>query len=146
MEIEQIQLVIDTWKKLGRSARHVSESFYERLFEQYPALRGSFKFGHADADEKLTHMLSFAIVNLRRPEETLLPAARQLGRLNTALGVRAEHYDAAAAPLLWALQQALGADWTPAMESAWTEFYHLAAGALKEGASAATPAVPSPAS
>jgi hemoglobin-like flavoprotein len=137
MGMEQLQLVADTWKKLGRSARSVSESFYERFFEQNPALRLAFKFGYAEPAEKLTYMLSFAVINLRRPEETLLPAARQLGRLNAALGVRAEHYDAAAAPLLWALQKALGADWTPEVESAWREFYAMAAGALKQGAAAA---------
>jgi hemoglobin-like flavoprotein len=137
MGSEQMQLVVDTWKKLGRSARHVSENFYERLFEQNPALRSAFKFGYTEAAEKLTYMISFAIVNLRRPEETLLPAARQLGRLNAALGVRAEHYDLAGAPLLWALQQALGPEWTPEVEAAWREFYTMAAGALKEGAGVA---------
>ena len=141
MGIEQMQLVIDTWKKLGRSARDVSENFYGRLFEQNPALRLAFKFGYVEAAEKLTYMLSFAIVNLRRPEETLLPAARRLGRLNALLGVRAEHYDAASAPLLGALQQALGADWTPEVESAWREFYALASGALKEGAATVQPAL-----
>ena len=139
MGTEQIQLVVDTWKKLGRSARQVSESFYERLFEQEPAL--AFKYGNSDAVEKLTHMISFAIINLRRPEETLLPAARQLGRLNAALGVRAEHYDLAAAPLLWALARAMGPDWTPEVESAWKEFYDMAASALKEGAALASPAM-----
>jgi hemoglobin-like flavoprotein len=134
MGSEQMQLVIDTWKKLGRSARDVSEKFYERLFQQNPALRAASRFGYAEAAEKLACMLSFAVINLRRPEETLLPAARRLGRLNATMGVRAEHYDAAAAPLLWALQQALGADWTPDVESAWSEFYRMAAQALKEGA------------
>ena len=134
MGSEQMQLVVDTWKKLGRSARQVSEAFYERLFEQNPSLRTAFRFGYTDAAEKLTYMISFAIVNLRRPEETLLPAARQLGRLNAALGVKAEHYDEAGGPLLWALAQALGTDWTPEVESAWTEFYEMATGALKEGA------------
>jgi hemoglobin-like flavoprotein len=74
------------------------------------------------------------VINLRRPEETLLPAARRLGRLNAVMGVRAEHYDVAAAPLLGALQNALGPDWTPEVESAWKEFYSLASGALKQGA------------
>ena len=137
MGSEQMQLVIDTWKKLGRTARQVSENFYERLFEQNPALKAAFKFGYVEAAEKLTYMISFAIVNLRRPEETLLPAARQLGKLNAVLGVRAEHYDLAAAPFLFSLQQALGTDWTPDVESAWKEFYAMAAGALKEGAGVA---------
>jgi hemoglobin-like flavoprotein len=134
MGVEQMQLVVDTWNKLGRSARNVSENFYERFFEQNPALKRASKFGYTEAAEKLTYMLSFAVINLRRPEETLLPAARRLGRLNAVLGVRAEHYDVAAAPLLWALQQALGADWTPEVESAWREFYTMASGALKQGA------------
>jgi hemoglobin-like flavoprotein len=137
MQGEQMQLVVDTWKKLGRSARQVSEVFYERLFEQNPALQTAFRFGHAEAAEKLTYMISFATVNLRRPEETLLPAARQLGRLNKAWGVKAEHYDLAAAPFLGALAQVLGAEWTPEVESAWMEFYALATAALKEGAALA---------
>jgi hemoglobin-like flavoprotein len=137
MGTEQLQLVVDTWKKLGRSARNVSENFYERLFEQNPALKLAFRFGYEEAAEKLTYMLSFAVINLRRPEETLLPAARRLGRLNAVMGVRAEHYDAAAVPLLAALQNALGSDWTPEVESAWKEFYSLASGALKQGAALA---------
>jgi len=131
---EQLELVIDTWKKLGRSARHVSEKFYELLLEQNPLLKIAFKVVQPDASEKLTHMLSFAIVNLRRPQETLIPAARQLGRLNAAQGVRPEYYDLALSPLLGALQQTLGAAWNLQVEAAWKEFFYLTTGALKEGA------------
>jgi hemoglobin-like flavoprotein len=143
MGSEQVELVLDTWKKLGRSARQVSEKFYERLLEENPSLRLSFRFGSSEASEKLTYMLSFAVVNQRRPEETLLPAARQLGRLNGTLGVRGEHYDLALGPLLWALQQALGAEWTSEAEAAWTGFLRLVLDALKEGAAAVSPVAPS---
>ena len=133
MENGQMQRVIDTWNQLGRSARTVSESFYQRLFEQNPGLRDPFKFGFSEPAEKLTHMLSFAVTNLTRPD-TLLPAARQLGKMHAILGVRPEHYDAAAAPLLWSLQQSLGAEWNPETETAWRDFYAMATEALKEGA------------
>ena len=136
MENGQMQRVIDTWNQLGRSARTVSESFYQRLFESNPALKISLlsaRFAVPEQAEKLTHMLSFAVTNLKRPD-TLIPAARQLGRLHAALGVRESHYDAAAGPLMDSLRQALGAEWTPETAVAWSEFYALAAGALKEGA------------
>lgn len=136
MESGQMQRVIDTWNQLGRAARAVSETFYEKLFENNPALKLSLlssRFVVPEQAEKLTHMLSFAVTNLKRPD-TLLPAARQLGRIHAALGVRESHYDAAAAPLMESLRQALGAEWTPETATAWGEFYAMAAGALKEGA------------
>ena len=136
MENGQMQRVIDTWNQLGRSAHAVSESFYLKLFESNPALKLSLpgsRFAVLEQAEKLTHMLSFAVTNLKRPD-TLIPAARQLGKIHAILGVRESHYDAAAAPLMESLRQALGADWTVETASAWTEFYALAAGALKEGA------------
>jgi hemoglobin-like flavoprotein len=133
MENGQMQRVIDTWNQLGRSARTVSEAFYEKLFESNPALLASTRFVVPEQAEKLTHMLSFAVTNLKRPD-TLLPAARQLGKIHAALGVRESHYDAAAAPLMESLRQALGPEWTPETAMAWSEFYSMAAGALKEGA------------
>jgi hemoglobin-like flavoprotein len=135
MQNGQMQRVVDTWNQLGTGGRKVSERFYQRLFEQNPGLQDPFKFGLSEPAEKLTHMLSFAVTNLMRPD-TLLPAARQLGKMHAALGVRPEHYDAAAAPLLWALKQSLGAEWNPETETAWSDFYALATGALKEGARA----------
>jgi len=140
-----MQRVIDTWNQLGRSARTVSEAFYEKLFEENPALRLALVSSHfavPEQAEKLTHMLSFAVTNLKRPD-TLIPAARQLGKIHAALGVRESHYDAAAGPLMKSLSQALGPEWTAETATAWAEFYSLATGALKEGARfPVTPAVP----
>ncbi len=44
------------------------------------------------------------------------------------------HYDALGEALLWALEQALGEDFTPAVREAWTVCYDELAGEMKAAA------------
>ena len=47
---------------------------------------------------------------------------------------RSYHYDTVGAALLWALEREVGATFTPEVRSAWSEFYGLVTGVMKEAA------------
>ena len=64
----------------------------------------------------------------------LLPAIRDLSVRHVGYGVKLADYDALGEALLWALEQALGEDFTPAVREAWTVCYDELAGEMKAAA------------
>jgi hemoglobin-like flavoprotein len=63
------------------------------------------------------------VVNGLSDIEAIAPAVRDLAARHVAYGVRPEHYGLVGAALLWALQQGLGDDFTPAVGEAWAAAY-----------------------
>jgi hemoglobin-like flavoprotein len=66
--------------------------------------------------------------------DTVVPAVQALGRQHKGYGVRPAQYDTVGSALLWTLRRALGADFTPAVEAAWTEAYTILATTMKDAA------------
>jgi hypothetical protein len=64
----------------------------------------------------------------------VLPTIRDLGLRHVAYGVELADYEALREALLWALEQALGEECTPAVRDAWTARYNELAGAMKTAA------------
>ncbi len=124
MRAEQIDKVIDTWKKLERRRDDLGALFYSKLFAREPSLRAMFQNDIAVQASLLGNTLSFAVTNLRR-SDALLPVVRQLGRTHALRGVGEKHYALAASPLLDALGEMLGPDWDAAAEAAWAAFYAM---------------------
>ena len=79
-------------------------------------------------------MLAMVVYNLHEPGH-VLPAVRDLGVRHVGYGVKLADYDALAEALLWAIEQALGEDCTPAVREAWTVCYNELAGEMKAAAS-----------
>ena len=86
-------------------------------------------------------MLGLVVHGLPRVD-TLLPAVQALGRRHVQYGVQPEHYQTVGAALLWALEQELGAAWTPAVREAWTTAYTVLAELMT--AAAGEPSRPAP--
>ena len=63
--------------------------------------------------------------------DQLIPAVSTLGRRHTAYGVTDEHYSSVGRALIWALEQGLGADFTPEVKDAWTTVYDVLANTMK---------------
>jgi hemoglobin-like flavoprotein len=82
---------------------------------------------------KLMRMIGMAVNGLDRLDE-LMPAVRQLGIRHAGYGVTDDHYGTVAAALLWTLERGLGADYTPAVEEAWTTVYSVLATTMKDAA------------
>jgi nitric oxide dioxygenase len=78
---------------------------------------------------KLMVALGAVVASLDRLAR-ILPAIRQLGRQHAAYGVRPDHYATVGEALIWTLQQAQGADFTPALRRAWTDAYGRLAWAM----------------
>jgi hemoglobin-like flavoprotein len=140
MNLQQIQLVQESFEHVKPITDIAADIFYGRLFELDPTLRPYFKDDMAEQKAKLMTTLAFAVASLKQPER-LLPAVRQLGRRHVGYGVQSRHYQTVGEALLWTLGQGLGDKFTPAVEEAWTAAYTLLAATMQEAAEmAAVPA------
>lgn len=136
MTPEQKSLVLQSWKKLSPKVEAAANLFYFKLFELDPSLKLLFKNDMGEQKRKLMHTLGFAIVNLNSLE-TLVPVLRLLGKRHGGYGVKDEHYESVGTALLWALEQGLGADFTPEVKQAWTAVYQALAAVMKLAATEA---------
>jgi hemoglobin-like flavoprotein/uncharacterized protein YjiS (DUF1127 family) len=128
------RLVQESWRQVAPIADAAAERFYQRLFEIDPPTRKLFHVGRmAEQRRKVVQALTLAVEGLDNLD-ALLPAIRDLGRRHDAYGVNDRHYESVGVALLWTLQQGLGAAWTPALASAWTEVYVLLSDAMRQAA------------
>jgi hemoglobin-like flavoprotein len=133
MTPEQKQLVQTTFAKVAPMAEAAAAMFYARLFELDPRLRPLFTGDMTEQGRKLMRMIGMAVNGLDRLDE-LVPAVRQLGIRHAGYGVTDDHYGTVAAALLWTLERGLDADYTPAVEEAWTTLYSVLATTMKDAA------------
>jgi hemoglobin-like flavoprotein len=90
-------------------------------------------FKHTNMPEqrkKLMYVIG-TVVNGLNVLDQLIPAVSNLGRRHTAYGVTDEHYASVGRALIWALEQGLGADFTPEVKDAWTTVYDVLANTMK---------------
>lgn len=117
----------------------IGRAFYQTLLTRHPELRSLFGSDLDAQGERLMAMVAAGVRLLGRPAQ-LVPALHGLGRRHVGYGVRDEHYPVVGAVLLDTLAEALGEDWTPEVQAAWTGFYGLVAETMQAGAvSAAMP-------
>ncbi len=133
MTLNEKNLVQATFAQVEPIAEVAAELFYGRLFEIAPELRPMFRGDLKEQGRKLMQMLAVAVKGLDRLPE-IIPAVREMGRRHAGYGVRDEHYDTVATALLWTLERALGAGFTPEVKSAWVTVYTTLATAMKSGA------------
>lgn len=136
MTPQQIGLVRRTWEQVQPRADAAAESFYSRLFELDPALRGLFGDDLRAQSRKLAFTINMAVAGLDRME-SLAPALRELGRRHAGYGVEERHYATVGAALLDTLAAGLADAFTPAVREAWTETYKALAETMKSGAAPA---------
>lgn len=133
MTPENIALVKSSWQQVLPIQKAAAQLFYGRLFELDPSLRPLFKGDMAEQGRKLMTMINTVVMSLDRLDP-LLGAVEDLGRRHVAYGVTEAHYDTVGSALLWTLGQGLGAQFTPAVEAAWTEAYTTLASVMKQAA------------
>jgi hemoglobin-like flavoprotein len=131
MTNEDILLVQLSWQKVLPIKDAIVESFYLKLFELDPTLRPLFSddLGHQGA--KLIHIVTAAVRALDQLD-ALRPAVRDLGMRHLADGICDQHYGTAATAWLWTLEQALGAEFTPEVKSAWIKTYGVLSQSMRE--------------
>lgn len=106
-------------------------SFYHRLFESDPSLRGLFHGDMREQIRKFIEMLNVISSQLDHLER-LVPAVREMGIRHTGYGVHPAHYATVRAALLGALAQCAGAAWTAELLQAWSRAFDLLARTMIE--------------
>ena len=129
MTPQQIALVQASFAKVVPIAGTAADLFYSRLFEIAPDVRRMFPDDMALQKKKLMVMLGTAVNGLSRLD-ALLPAVHALGERHAGYGVHVEHFAPVGAALLWALEQGLGDEFTPAVEEAWATAYDILSRAM----------------
>lgn len=124
MSPSDIVLVQSSFRRIVPIAEQTAALFYARLFELDPELRSLFRGDMQQQGAKLIAMLARAVALLDQVD-TLAPTIRALGARHTSYGVVEKHYATVGAALLWTLQKGLGAEFTPAVASAWSAIYSL---------------------
>jgi hemoglobin-like flavoprotein len=119
----QIELIRTSWASVEPIADTAAGLFYDRLFDQDPALRRLFRNTDMAAQRKnLMQTLTVVVKGIDRLAD-LLPAVQALGRRHAGYGVRPQHYDEVGAALLWTLEQGLGDAFTADVHNAWAAAY-----------------------
>ena len=132
----QRELVQASFAEVEAMADDAAKLFYQRLFELDPEIKPLFKdVSMAEQRTKLMQTLGVAVKGLDRLDE-IGPGLEQLGIRHLDYGVTEDHYGTFGEALLWALEEGLGADFTPKVRSAWAAVYGLLSnvmiGAAKE--------------
>lgn len=143
MTPEQIHLVQSSWAGLHASHQAAADLFYGRLFEIAPETRALFRRDIHAQGAMLMSVLDTVVRSLHRLAD-VMPTAAALARRHVQYGVRPAHYDSVGCALVWTLEQALGADFTPEVHAAWAAAYDTLAAAMKAEAypAPAAPAAP----
>jgi len=114
------------------------DEFYGRLFEVAPAVRPLF--AHTDMQRQKAMLLG-TLVLLRkslRDLDAIVPKLRELGARHVAYGAQPEHYPVVGAVLIGSMATIAGSAWQPEHEEAWRAAFAVVAGAMLDGAEAAS--------
>jgi nitric oxide dioxygenase len=133
MTPHQRQLVRNSFDAVRDMSAPVALLFYGRLFELDPAARRLFHIDLAVQARKIIDMLATVIESLDR-FESIRPQLAELGHQHVGYGVRPEQYDTVSAALIWAIGQALGADFDSATRDAWRLALADVCAAMQDGA------------
>jgi hemoglobin-like flavoprotein len=120
---EQHKLIVKTtFRKIVPISEKTVRSFYDRLFELDPPARALFKGDIKEQGRKFIQMLAVIVGGLDRIDE-IVPAVEKLAIRHRRYGVTNEQYSTVGEALLWSLENALGADFTPEVKEAWQALY-----------------------
>jgi hemoglobin-like flavoprotein len=119
MKPEQLKLVLDSLILVQPRADEIAKSFYMHLFEIAPSTKKLFTGDMDRQGSMLMTSLSLAVSGLS-DMESILPSVQALGERHFSYGVKPEHFQPALESFIWALEQHLGDQFTPALKDAWT--------------------------
>jgi hemoglobin-like flavoprotein len=127
MTPNQVELVQQSFAKVGPNSHKAATLFYARLFETAPEVKPLFRGDMSEQRHKLIATLAFVVGGLAMLD-TILPAASALAKRHVTYGAQASHYAPVGAALLWTLEQILGPTRTSELAAAWTAAYTTLSG------------------
>jgi hemoglobin-like flavoprotein len=117
------ELIRSSWSALEPIADEVTTSFYARVFELDPGLRGLFSYTDMDRQrEQVLQMLAVVVRYIDRLDQ-IMPEIDALGRRHAGYGVAPEHFATIGSALLWAFERGLGDTFTQETAFAWADAY-----------------------
>lgn len=119
MKAEELKLVLDSLTLVQSMADQVAKSFYKHLFEIAPETKKLFTGDMDRQGMMLMTSLSLAVSGLSNMDD-ILPSVRALGERHFSYGVKPEYFQPASESFIWALENHLGDQFTPALKEAWT--------------------------
>jgi hemoglobin-like flavoprotein len=135
LDLEALETSFDLVAARGDELMDV---FYARLFATAPVVKPLF--AATDLQRQKTMLLG-ALVLLRkslRDLEAVVPKLRELGARHVAYGAEPEHYPVVGEVLIASMAEIAGRAWSPEYERAWREAFAIVAGAMLDGAEAAS--------
>jgi methyl-accepting chemotaxis protein len=129
-----VELLEKTFSMVAPKGDAIVTRFYEKLFQDYPAVKPMFSGASmAQQKKKLLASLILVIQSLRKPDQ-LTKALHQLGVKHHGYGAKPVHYDAVAATLLSVLKEFAGSAWTPQVRQTWADALGAVKSMMLEGA------------
>jgi hemoglobin-like flavoprotein len=122
-----IELIQQSFARLVPISDKAAALFYDRLFEVAPEVKPLFRGDMTGQGRKLMATLALVVNGLNKLD-AILPAASVLAKRHVGYGVKAVHYAAVGAALLWTFEKGLGPSWTPELAAAWTLAYATLSG------------------
>jgi len=131
---EKIRLLVEeTWRIVEPRADQLGTDFFLRLFQRSPSLLELFSFKDDKPlsssprlrahGSKVMATIANAVSGLR-DLEALIPILANLAKKHAEYGVQEEHFPYVGEALLGTLADALGTDWTPDVQTAWTTVWN----------------------
>ena len=133
-----VQLLRESFALVVEREPQITHRFYEVLFEKYPASRSLFKHNKGVEQEKMLRDMLVAVMEHLEDAPWLSSQLGALGAKHTGYGVTPDMYQWVGGALLATLRDITGSDWTPALETAWSDAYAAIAGLMQAGAEAET--------
>lgn len=115
----------------------MTRRFYEHLFSKYPQTRAMFHRTSAKVQEKMLASALAAVVEHLEDTNWLVSTLGPMSERHAGYGVSPEMYGWVGDALMTTLREVAGADWTPALEQAWTDAYGAIASLMQARATAA---------
>ncbi len=123
--IETIAIIKATAPVLEQHGETITQVFYQRLFEEHPALQNIFNMTHQrqGTQPKVLAMTIFKYACHIDQLALLGDAVETIAQKHSSLSITKEMYPIVGKHLLAAIQEVLGAAATPAIIDAWAEAY-----------------------
>lgn len=133
-----LQALETSFDEIAPRGDELMDVFYSRLFAAAPEVVPLFS--HTDLKRQKAMLLG-TLVLLRkslRDLDSIVPTLRKLGACHVAYGAEPQHYPLVGQVLIASMAEVAGDAWQPEYEESWADAFTVVAGAMIEGATAAT--------
>ena len=124
MTADEVERVRNSFDQIWAISSRTADLFYSRLFAIDIFLRPLLRTDSEEQKRKFISTLANIVASLDNRAD-LDAAAERLAQQHVEFGVDAEHHAVVGEALLWSLEHALGAQWTPSVAASWSKAYRL---------------------